>query len=253
MSAPGTRRERLGRHERPQARPGDGPAGMSALGTRRERLGRRERPQARPGDGPAGMNALGTTQGRRPPRARDLATRRCSGDLSGGGGFFRLVGAARARVRAPAGDERGDYAIFIAVIASALLLFGSIAYDAPRLIAARQNALHEANEAARVAAATIAAGGTVQQARDAAQDRLDMGLAIYGQPVLLTDLDCVGTLVQVSVITSYAFRGAVLSAGIGRQAIEARGAAEAFLVLPGNQQSQLNHLAECPLDPAAGP
>ena len=104
-----------------------------------------------------------------------------------------------------------------------------------------------------MAAATIAAGGTVQQARDAAQDRLEIGLAIYGQPVLLTDLDCVGTLVQVSVVTSYAFQGAVLAAGNGRQTIEARGAAEAFLVLPGNQQSQLNHLTECPLDPAPTP
>ncbi len=163
--------------------------------------------------------------------------------------FSRLVGAVRAGVRARAGDERGDYAIFIAVIASALLLFGSIAYDAPKLIAARQNALHEANEAARVAAATIAAGGTVEQARDAAQDRLDDGLAVYGQPVALADLDCVGSLVQVSVVTNYVFRGAVLAAGIGRQTIEARGAAEAYLVLPGNQESDLTHLGVCPLEP----
>ncbi|MCY4421452.1 MAG: hypothetical protein OXC06_00125, partial [Acidimicrobiaceae bacterium] len=113
-----------------------------------------------------------------------------------------------------AGDERGDYAIFIAVIAAALLLFGSIAYDAPRLIAARQNALHEANEAARVAAATIAAGGTVDQARSAAEDRLSKSLPLYGQPVALADLECVGTLAQVTVVTNYVFRGAVLGAGI---------------------------------------
>ena len=185
-------------------------------------------------------------------RRGDPSTRR-PGGRSGGGGFLRFVETARARARARAGDERGDYAIFIAVIAASLLFFGSIAYDAPRLIAVRQNALHEANEAARVAAATIAAGGTVQQARDAAQDRLDRGLAVYVQPVVLSDLDCVGTLVQVTVVTNYVFRGTVLGAGLGRRAVEARGAAEAFLVLPGNQQSQLNHLAECPLDPAAGP
>ena len=148
-----------------------------------------------------------------------------------------------------AGDERGDYAIFIAVIAAALLLFGSIAYDAPRLIAARQNALHEANEAARVAAATIAAGGTVDQARSAAEDRLSKSLPLYGQPVALADLECVGTLAQVTVVTNYVFRGAVLGAGIGRQTIEASGAAEAFLALPGNQRSGLSHLGECPLEP----
>ena len=174
------------------------------------------------------------------------------------GGEAAEAGSRPIRTRTPdslrthtarAGDERGDYAIFIAVIAAALLLFGSIAYDAPRLIAARQNALHEANEAARVAAATIAAGGTVEQARDAAQDRLDKSLAVHGQPVALADLDCVGSLVQVSVVTNYVFRGAVLAAGIGRQTIEARGAAEAFLVLPGNQRSELTHLGECPLNP----
>ncbi len=156
---------------------------------------------------------------------------------------------ARACAGARAADERGDYAIFIAVIAAALLFFGSIAYDAPRLIAARQNALHEANEAARVAAATIAAGGTVEQARGAAGDRLAGGLAIYGQPVALADLDCVGSLVQVTVVTIYVFRGAVLGAGIGRQTIEARGAAEAYLALPGNRPSELSHLGECPLNP----
>ncbi len=135
------------------------------------------------------------------------------------------------------------------MIAAALLLFGSIAYDAPRLIAARQNALHEANEAARVAAATIAAGGTVDQARSAAEDRLSKSLPLYGQPVALADLECVGTLAQVTVVTNYVFRGAVLGAGIGRQTIEASGAAEAFLALPGNQRSGLSHLGECPLEP----
>ena len=73
-----------------------------------------------------------------------------------------------SRWRARTDDQRGDYAIFIAVIASALLLFGGIAYDAPRLTAARQDALHAANEAARVAAATVASGGN---ARSSARSR----------------------------------------------------------------------------------
>ena len=42
----------------------------------------------------------------------------------------------------------------------------------PRLTAARQDALHAANEAARVAAATIASGGTVDDARTAAEERV---------------------------------------------------------------------------------
>lgn len=196
--------------------------------------------------GTAPRPGAATAAGQRPG---DPSTRR-PGGLSEGDGFLRFVGAARARARPRVGDERGDYAIFIAVIAAALLFFGSIAYDAPRLIAARQNALHEANEAARVAAATIASGGTVQQARGAAEDRLSRGLAIHGQPVALAVLDCVGTLVQVTVVTNYVFRGAVLGAGIGRQTIEARGAARAELVLPGNQRSELSHLGECPLTPA---
>jgi hypothetical protein len=198
--------------------------------------------------GRQGMNAPGTAPapGGAPAVGRPGDG---SGGLSEGGRFLGFTGAVRAIARARAGDERGDYAIFIAVIASALLLFGSIAYDAPRLIGARQNALHEANEAARVAAATIAAGGTVEQAEEAARDRLDRSLALYGQPVALARLDCVGSLVQVSVVTNYVFRGAVLGAGIGRQTIEARGAAEAILVLPGNQSSDLTHLGECPLNP----
>ena len=154
---------------------------------------------------------------------------------------------ARAKVGVRAADQRGDYAVFIAVIAAALLFFGSIAYDAPKLIAARQNALHEANEAARVAAATIAAGGTVDQALQAAQDRLDKSLPIYGQPVAVLDMDCVGSRVQVTVVTNYVFRGAVLAVGIGRQTIEAVGAAEAYLLLPSDERSTLHYLGECPL------
>ena len=116
-----------------------------------------------------------------------------------------LPGRARSRT----GDQRGDYAIFIAVIASALLLFSGIAYDAPRLNAARQEALHKANEAARVAAATIASGGTVADARRAAADRMAHDPLIYGEEVHVTSLDCVGSRVQVTVMTGYTFRSAI--------------------------------------------
>ena len=154
--------------------------------------------------------------------------------------------------RAPAGaarrgrDERGDYALFIAVIASVLLLFGGMAYDGPRLMAARQDALHAANEAARVAAATVASGGTLTQARQAVQDRLDATGLIYGETVTIDSLDCVGNRVQVSVSTGYVFRSAIAVAR-ARQPIEAVGAAEARLVLPNDEISTLHYLGECPL------
>lgn len=154
-------------------------------------------------------------------------------------------GRGRARRRS---DERGDYAVFIAVIASALLLFGGIAYDAPRLNSARQTALHAANEAARVAAATVASGGTVQQAQQAAGERMARSPLIYGQDVHVVALDCVGSRVQATVATRYVFRSA-LAALRSWQTIEAVGAAEARLVLPSDEMSTLHYLGECPLSP----
>ena len=154
-----------------------------------------------------------------------------------------------SRTSRRADDQRGAYAVFIAVIASALLVFGGLAYDAPRLNAARQNALHAANEAARVAAATIASGGTLEQARAVAEDRASRTRLIHGQEIHVAFMDCVGSLVQVTVVTNYVFRGAVLGAVIGRQTIEASGAAKAYLALPGDRQSELSHLGECPLNP----
>ncbi len=151
-----------------------------------------------------------------------------------------------ARRRASATDERGAYASFIAIIASAMLFLGGIAYDAPRLTAARQDALHAANEAARVAAATIASGGTVADARAAADVRLAQSLLIYGEPVAVATLDCVGSRVQVTVETGYLFRS-TLRVLRDRQPIEATGAAEAYLVLPDDSPSELKYLGECPL------
>ncbi|MYJ18425.1 MAG: hypothetical protein F4106_10380 [Gemmatimonadetes bacterium] len=145
-----------------------------------------------------------------------------------------------------ADDERGVYAVFIAVITSALLLFGGLAYDAPRLNAARQDALHAANEAARVAAATIASGGTIEQARDAAEERMSRTRLVYGQEIHVAFMDCVGSRVQVTVITGYYFRSA-LGLIRDRQPIEAVGAAEARLVLPSDEISTLHYLGECPL------
>ena len=145
-----------------------------------------------------------------------------------------------------AADERGDYATFVAVIAAALLLFGGIAYDAPRVTAARQDALHAANEAARVAAATVASGGTLAQAQEAAENRMSKTRLIYGQEILVVSLDCVGSRVQVTVISGYVYRS-VLGLIRDRQPIEATGAAQAYLVLPSDEASTLHYLGECPL------
>ena len=151
-----------------------------------------------------------------------------------------------ARLRASAADERGAYAPFIAIIASAMLFLGGIAYDAPRLTAARQDALHIANETARVAAATIASGGTVGDARTAAEERADKSLLIYGQPVAVGEIHCAGSRVQVTVETGYEYRS-TLRVFRNRQTIEATGAAEAYLVLPDGTPSQFKYLGECPL------
>lgn len=143
-------------------------------------------------------------------------------------------------------DERGDYAVFIAVIAASLLFLGGLAYDGPRLIAARQDAVHVANEAARVAAATVASGGTLDQAREAAENRVGLTGLIYGQDVHVAFVDCVGSRVQVTVITGYIYRS-VMGLVRPRQPIEAVGAAEAHLVLPSDERSTLHYLGECPL------
>ena len=151
-----------------------------------------------------------------------------------------------SRTQPRADDQRGAYAVFVAVITSALLFFGGLAYDAPRLNAARQDALHSANEAARVAAATVASGGTLEQARTAAEERASRTRLIYGQAVHVAFLDCVGSRVQVTVITGYLYRS-VLGLLRPRQPIEAVGAAEARLVLPSDEISTLHYLGECPL------
>lgn len=153
-----------------------------------------------------------------------------------------------SRVSSRSSDQRGDYAIFIAVIATALLLFGGIAYDVPRLNAARQDALHKANEAARVAAATIASGGTVDDAWRAAGGRMAEDPLVYGEEVHIASVDCVGSRVQVTVVTGYVFRSAIAAAR-ARQTIAAVGAAEASLVQPGGRASTLHYLGECPLSP----
>ena len=154
----------------------------------------------------------------------------------------------RRAERGPGADERGDYAIFIAVIATALLLFGGIAYDAPRLIAARQHAVHTANEAARVAAATVAAGGTRIQASDAAARRAAEVPLLYGAPTRMMGMECAGPRVEVTVATWYSNRS-ILAVFRDRQDIVATGAAEAQWTGPHGQIAQLGHvyLPECPL------
>ena len=143
-------------------------------------------------------------------------------------------------------DQRGDYSIFVAVIVGALLFMGGLAYDGPRIITARQDAVHTANEAARVAAATIASGGTLEQAEEAAQHRVDQTGLIYGQDVDVVDIECVGSRVQVYIASGYVYRSAMRLIR-DRQTIGAVGAAEAQLVLPGGDEHTLHYLGECPL------
>ena len=158
-------------------------------------------------------------------------------------------------------DERGVYAPFIAIIAGSLLFLGAIAYDGPRLNAARQHAVHEANEAARVAAATVASGGTLEQACIAADLRLRKTALLYGERIGVVGvvgnaddrcrgdipgIDCVGTRVQVTIASGYNFRS-LIGLVQNPHPITATGAAQAFLVSPSDEPSPLHHLAECPL------
>ena len=138
--------------------------------------------------------------------------------------------------------------MFIAIIATALLLFGGIAYDAPRLITARQHATHSASEAARVASATIAAGGTIEQAWNAAERRLDSAPPLYGAPTRIIARSCTGTRVEITVSTWYANRS-TLAVFRERQPIIATAQAESELVGPGGQISPIGYLPECPLSP----
>ena len=71
-------------------------------------------------------------------------------------------------------------------------------------------------------------------------------LLIYGEPIAVGDLDCVGSRVQITVETGYFYRS-TLRVLRDRQYIEATGAAEAYLVLPGDTPSELKYLGECPL------
>ena len=163
----------------------------------------------------------------------------------------------RHRLGGRAGDgERGDYAIFIAVIASALLVFGGIAYDAPRLITARQHAAHNAAEAARVAAAVIAAGGSQERALEVARLRVEAAPRLYGAATRILDIPrgfrCVGQFVEVTVQTTYQNRSA-LAVFRNVQQIEATGAAQAQVVAPSGDVVRFANLPECPLPPDSDP
>lgn len=152
----------------------------------------------------------------------------------------------RVRREERGGGERGDFAIFIAVIMVALLLLGGIAYDGPRLIATRQHAAHTAAEAARVAAATIAAGGTPAQARTASETRLSKEPLRYGEPIGLVSFGCAANRVEVVVGTAYRARSA-LAVLRDSHPVTARGAAETVLVGPDGAPALDAHLPECPL------
>lgn len=143
-------------------------------------------------------------------------------------------------------DRRGSYSVFIGIIVASMLFLGGLAHDGPRLIAARQHTAHAASEAARIAAATIASGATLEQAHRVADNRLGATDLIYGEEVRVAYVDCVGSRVQVTVLSSYVYRSAMRIVR-QRQMIVAVAAAEAGLVLPGGQPAPLHYLGECVL------
>ena len=75
---------------------------------------------------------------------------------------------------------------------------------------------------------------------------MDKSRLIYGQRIAVGDIECVGSRVQVTVVSNYIYRSA-LGLIRDRQPIEAVGAAEAYLVLPDDTASELKYLGECPL------
>ncbi len=143
-------------------------------------------------------------------------------------------------------SERGSFAIFIAVIVVAMLLFGGLAFDAPRLISARQHAAHTAGEAARIASSTVAAGGTLTQAREVASKFVADTPPLYGAQTVAGGIVCVGTRVEVTVYSSYVNRSA-LAVFRRRMPVSATASAEAVLKGPDGSDSPLSLLPECPL------
>ena len=144
-------------------------------------------------------------------------------------------------------DQRGLYAPFIAVVAVGILMLSSVAYDGTRLIAARQHTLHAAQEAARVAASVVASGGTLADAEDAAKERLeriDQARPTYSTEVYLGFVRCIGTQVEVNVVSEY-FPATALSLLKRVHPIGAAASAEAYLLPPSKQPSELIYLSEC--------
>lgn len=145
-------------------------------------------------------------------------------------------------------DQRGVYAPFIAVVAIGILVLSSAAYDGTRLIAARQHTLHAAQEAARVAASVVASGGTLSEAHVAAKKRLDRineTRPSYSETVELGfDIECIGTQVEVNVVSDYLSATAL---GLIKlvHPIEAAASAEAYLLPPSKQPGDLLYLSEC--------
>lgn len=158
----------------------------------------------------------------------------------------QIFGVCGRFKKAALDDRRGVFASFFAIITTSLLVLGSVAYDAPRLLAARQDAVHSAFEAANIAAATVASGGTIQEAREVVQQHLDNDPLIYGQSIQIDSFACVGTRVELTISSSYEYRS-VFAAVRPVQPILATGAAEAVLVLPSGEHTALNYLSECPL------
>ncbi len=183
----------------------------------------------------------------KPAKGRFAAVRWFGGRFTTAAHETRPAPARQSLTCAPALDDRGVFAPFVALIAVALMLLGSIAYDAPRIIAARQDAHHAASEAARVAAITIASGGSLVDATSAAENRMEQTPLVYGEKILVASVECVGSLVEVTVVSGYIMRS-ILAAAVPRRPIIARGSAEAVLIRPdGEQEQNIKHLGECPI------
>lgn len=153
-------------------------------------------------------------------------------------------------------EERGTYAVFVAVIAVGIVFFSAVAYELPRLVAARQQVAHVANEAARVSAATIAAGGSAEDARGVANETAARALraAGFGDSLTATidddGFECVGSRVQVTVRATYVYRS-MLRVARPHQRMAAKGAAQSLLLSPSGEALTTHFVGECPL-PAAG-
>ena len=150
----------------------------------------------------------------------------------------------RARWADAQRDERGDYSIFVAVMVIGLLVLGGVAYEAPRIMAVRQQALHTAQQASQLAASMVAAGEPYSGIKKEVSKRVEETAPPYGQRMYLIRLQCTGNLVRAVVAASYS-NVTVLSLFGSAQRMEATAAAEVVLYGPRGERVHQPYLPEC--------